>query len=108
MASNSLYMAGMASSIDGYLAARSFSGTLARSAQMIEPAFVICCGVRIPATTSSPCALIRYSPLNTSSPLPASREKQTPVADVLPILPNTIACTFTAVPHSAGIPSILR
>ena len=30
------------------------------------------------------------------------------VAEVSPMLPNTIACTFTAVPHSAGIPSILR
>ena len=26
------------------------------------PAIVRCCGVRIPATTSSPCALTRYSP----------------------------------------------
>ena len=25
------------------------------------------------------------------------------VAEVSPILPNTIACTFTAVPHSAGM-----
>ncbi|MPM51380.1 hypothetical protein SDC9_98128 [bioreactor metagenome] len=69
---------------------------------------VICCGVRIPATTSSPCALIRYSPLKRSSPVPASREKHTPVADVSPIFPNTMACTVTAVPHSSGIPSILR
>ena len=78
------------------------------SAQRCEPTFVICCGVRIPATTSSPCALIRYSPLNKSSPVPASRLKQTPVAEVSPILPNTIACTLTAVPHSSGILSILR
>ena len=66
------------------------------------------CGVRIPATTSSPCALTRYSPLNRFSPLAASRLKQTPVADVSPMLPNTIAITLTAVPHSSGMPSILR
>lgn len=30
------------------------------------------------------------------------------VAEVSPILPNTMACTLTAVPHSSGIPSILR
>ena len=94
--------------MEGYLAMRSSSEMPARSAQRCEPIFVICCGVRIPATTSSPWALIRYSPLNRSSPLPASREKHTPVAEVSPILPNTIACTLTAVPHSAGIPSILR
>ena len=78
------------------------------SAHFCEPALVICCGVRIPATTSSPCALTSHSPLKTSSPVAASRLKQTPVADVLPMLPNTIAITETAVPHSAGIPSILR
>ena len=78
------------------------------SAQRREPSRVISCGVRIPATTSSPCALTRYSPLKMSSPVAASRVKATPVADVSPMLPNTIACTVTAVPHSAGMLFSLR
>lgn len=57
----------------------------------------------MPATTSSPWALIKYSPLNISSPVAASRVKATPVAEVLPMFPNTIAWTLTAVPHSSGI-----
>ncbi len=36
------------------------------------------------------------------------RVKATPVAERSPVLPNTIACTLTAVPHSSGIPSIRR
>ena len=32
-----------------------------------------------------------------------SRVKQTPVAQSLPMLPNTIACTLTAVPQPTGI-----
>ena len=32
----------------------------------------------------------------------SSREKATPVAEVSPLLPNTICCTFTAVPQSSG------
>jgi hypothetical protein len=77
-------------------------------AQRFEPSTVICCGVRMPATTSSPCALIRYSPLKMFSPVAASREKATPVAEFWPMLPNTIACTDTAVPHSAGMLLSLR
>ena len=60
-------------------------------AQRFEPSMVICCGVRIPATTSSPCALMRYSPLKMFSPVAASRENATPVAEFSPMLPNTIA-----------------
>ena len=32
----------------------------------------------------------------------------TPVAELLPMLPNTMACTVTAVPHSAGMLLSLR
>ncbi len=38
------------------------------------------CGVRMPATTSSPCALSRNSPQKTFSPVAGSRVKPTPVA----------------------------
>ena len=34
--------------------------------------------------------------------------QNTPVAELSPMLPNTMAITVTAVPHSAGMPSILR
>ena len=36
------------------------------------------------------------------------RVKPTPVAEVSPRLPNTMACTLTAVPRSSGIWFILR
>ena len=49
--SNSPNTAGMTSSIAG-------RGDLLAAL----PAIVRCCGVRMPATTSSPCALTRYSP----------------------------------------------
>ena len=38
-----------------------------------------------------------------SSPVDGSRVKHTPVAQSLPMLPNTMACTFTAVPQLAGM-----
>ena len=60
-------------------------------------------GVRIPATTSSPCALTRNSPKSVRSPVDGSRVKQTPVPDVSPLLPNTIWTTLTAVPRSSGM-----
>ena len=59
--------------------------------------------MRTPATTSSPCAFTRNSPLNLRSPVAASRVKATPVAEVSPMFPKTMHCTFTAVPHSSGI-----
>ena len=37
------------------------------------------------------------------SPVDGLREKATPVAQSSPILPNTIACTLTAVPQLAGM-----
>ena len=37
------------------------------------------------------------------SPVDGLRVKATPVAEVSPILPKTIACTFTAVPQLSGI-----
>jgi hypothetical protein len=61
-------------------------------------------GVRMPATTSSPWALVRYSPYITFSPVPGSRVKPTPVAESSPMLPNTMATTLTAVPLAmAGV-----
>ena len=60
-------------------------------------------GVRVPATTSSPWALVRYSPKSTRSPVFGSRVKATPVPESAPRLPNTMATTFTAVPRSCGI-----
>ncbi len=69
----------------------------------MRAASVISCGVRMPATTSSPCALIRNSPYSFFSPVDGLRVKATPVAEVSPILPNTMACTLTAVPQLSGM-----
>jgi hypothetical protein len=55
-------------------------------------------GVRMPATTSSPWASIRYSPMGLSSPVAPSRVKATPVPEVLPMLPYTMEQMLTAVP----------
>ena len=60
-------------------------------------------GVRMPATTSSPCALSRNSPKIPGSPVDGSRVNATPVPERSPLLPNTIWTTFTAVPRSSGI-----
>ena len=58
-------------------------------------------GVRMPATTSSPCALMRKSPNGSPfSPVTLLRVNATPVPDVGPVLPNTICWTLTAVPSS--------
>ena len=62
----------------------------------------------VPATTSSPCASNRTSPYSTGSPVAGLRVNATPVAESAPRLPNTIACTVTAVPRSSGMPSRLR
>ena len=59
--------------------------------------------LRTPETTSSPCAFWRKSPDGPGAPVVSSRVKATPEADVSPLLPNTICCTFTAVPHSSGM-----
>jgi hypothetical protein len=40
-------------------------------------------GVRTPATTSSPCALIRYSPISFLAPVAGLRVKATPVPEVV-------------------------
>ena len=66
------------------------------------------CGVRTPATTSSPCALIRNSPINFFSPVAGSLVKATPVPDSSDQLPNAISCTLTAVPQENGISLSLR
>ncbi len=52
----------------------------------------------MPATTSSPWALTRYSPYIAFSPVPGSRVKPTPVEQSFPMLPNTMVTTLTAVP----------
>ena len=57
-------------------------------------------GVRMPATTSSPWALMRYSPNRAFSPVAGLRVNATPVPEFSPELPNTMACTLTAVPQS--------
>ena len=41
-------------------------------------------------------------------PVEGLRVKSTPVAQSSPRLPKTIACTLTAVPHSAGMPYLRR
>ena len=63
----------------------------------------MCIGVLTPATTSSPCALVKNSPNNPLAPVAGSRVNATPVPQPSPMLPNAIACTFTAVPHEYGI-----
>ena len=60
-------------------------------------------GVRMPATTSSPWALVRYSPKSTFSPVFGSRVKATPVPESSPMLPKTMVTTLTAVPRSWAI-----
>ena len=65
--------------------------------------WAIFCGVRMPATTSSPWALVRYSPKRTFSPVFGSRVKATPVPESSPMLPKTMVTTLTAVPRSWAI-----
>jgi hypothetical protein len=65
-------------------------------------------GVRMPATTSSPCALTRNSPKNFRDPVDGSRVNATPVAQSSPMLPKTMDCTVTAVPQSSGMALSLR
>ena len=64
--------------------------------------------VRMPATTSSPWALVRYSPNRTFSPVFGSRVNATPVPESSPMLPKTIVTTLTAVPRSWAIFWLLR
>ena len=64
--------------------------------------------VRMPATTSSPWALVRYSPNSTFSPVFGSRVNATPVPESSPMLPKTIVTTLTAVPRSSGMSWFLR
>ena len=66
------------------------------------------CGVRTPATTSSPCAFIRNSPNSFFSPVAGLRVKATPVPLSSPMLPNTIDWTLTAVPHEEGMSFMRR
>src|SRR3712207_7220241 len=58
---------------------------------------------RMPATTSSPWALVRYSPVTTFSPVRGLRVKQTPVAPSSPRLPKTMETTLTAETAVSGI-----
>ena len=73
-----------------------------------RPAFVRDWGVRMPATTSSPWALIRNSPYSFASPVDGLRVKATPVAEVWPMLPNTMDWMFTAVPQLSGMSCMRR
>ena len=66
---------------------------------MTSAIFAMGIGVRTPATTSSPCAFIKNSPISFFSPVAGSRVNATPVPDVSPMLPNAIICTLTAVPQ---------
>ena len=75
---------------------------------MVSASAEIGCGVRMPATTSSPCAFIRNSPYSFFSPVAGLRVKATPVPEVSPILPNTMDCTFTAVPQLCGMSFMRR
>ena len=59
--------------------------------------------VLTPATTSSPWALIRYSPSISFLPLLPFLVNTTPVALSSPIFPNTIVTTFTAVPLAMSL-----
>mmetsp|Transcript_19688 Transcript_19688/g.39955 ORF Transcript_19688/g.39955 Transcript_19688/m.39955 type:complete len:204 (-) Transcript_19688:44-655(-) len=65
---------------------------------MASCSFAIGKGVRMPATTSSPCASMRNSPKSSLVPELGSRVKQTPVPLVSPMLPYAMAWTLTAVP----------
>ena len=47
-------------------------------------------GVLVPATTSSPCAFIKYSPNNSFFPVDGFLVNATPVAQSCPILPKTM------------------
>ena len=64
--------------------------------------------VRMPATTSSPWAFVRYSPNRTFSPVFGSRVNATPVPESSPMFPKTIVTTLTAVPRSSAILLNLR
>ena len=68
-----------------------------------ESLLLIGCGVLIPATTSSPCALIRYSPYNSLMPLDGFLVNATPVPDLSFRFPKTIVCTVAPVPNESGI-----
>ena len=59
--------------------------------------------LRTPDTTSSPWAFTRKSPLGSGAPVTSSRLKATPDPLESPLLPNTICCTFTAVPQESGM-----
>ncbi len=61
------------------------------------------CGVRMPATTSSPWAFARNSPYSPVAPVDGSRVNATPVPERSPLLPKTICTTLTAVPRSSAI-----
>ena len=56
-------------------------------------------GVRTPATTSSPWALVKNSPISFFSPVAGSRVKATPVPQSSPMLPKAMDWTLTAVPQ---------
>ena len=75
----------------------------AYTAGMSVAIWLIFGAVRMPATTSSPWALVRYSPNRTFAPVFGSRVNATPVPESSPMLPNTMVTTLTAVPRSWAI-----
>mmetsp|Transcript_14325 Transcript_14325/g.35472 ORF Transcript_14325/g.35472 Transcript_14325/m.35472 type:complete len:246 (+) Transcript_14325:2367-3104(+) len=85
MASSSLYVSGKRSAI-----------------------ILIGTGVRVPATTSSPCAFIRNSPNSSCVPLAGLRVKHTPVPLLSLMLPYTMVWMLTAVPFRPVILLISR
>ena len=78
------------------------AGTRRRPRACRSAIWAIFGAVRMPATTSSPWALVRYSPKSTFSPVFGSRVNATPVPESSPMLPKTIVTTLTAVPRSSG------
>ena len=64
--------------------------------------------MRVPATTSSPWALMRNSPKSPESPVAGFRVKPTPVALRSPRFPKTMAMTVQAVPRSWAMSWIWR
>ena len=75
---------------------------------MTSASWSMVCGVRTPATTSSPWAFIRNSPNSFFSPVAGLRVNATPVPEVSPVLPKTMDWTLTAVPQSEGMSFMRR
>ena len=71
----------------------------AKAAGNFSAIWLIGMGVRTPATTSSPWALVKNSPKSFFSPVAGLRVKATPVPQSSPMLPKAMDWTLTAVPQ---------